>query len=161
MPPATESAVDQAVAALVTLLESIQGGASYYTTVAQVRRGATFGAPDLDYPVVMVVVNDQSEDDADAGSVDRIEAVLSLTLYLALKSWGTTDERDLAIGRFIADVQKAVRGDDSLGGVVLQTIIDRVSRFEYFGKNPCAGAAVNVQIQLRYERTDPFNLIPN
>ena len=159
MPPATEPAVQQVLDGIETWLGGIAAGALFYTTIEHTSQSADFEEDLPGYPALQL--GSISQDENDVESQKHVEVDLSLRVWLHLRQW---EDKTRDVERFIADVQRRVRTDASgdpdhtLGGTVRDAHITKVVRWEYRGDRPVAGAYLDLQVEFRYLREDPFTV---
>lgn len=153
-PPTAE---EQAYSALKARLETITLANGYQTGVRRVYRFDEIPERMPTAPAI-VVRSDRTEHGERewAGAVDK---TVYLDLQLIIQGWQRHEAR---LARFEADVEKALRTDHTLGGVVENVDVTSAERHLL---NPAtrdgAFSILQVRVLVRHEHDDPYTILPS
>jgi len=159
MPPATDPASEQILDAIISTLAGINGGADYthdFSGERQVVRYAQWPGNEV-WDNMIQLAGLESQDDENQGH-DVVEVTQEFAIGISLRVWNEED-KTLGLEEAIADVKKAVRRNEQLGGLAARISLGSTVRWEYRGESPQAGAAVRGFVQYKHAVDDPYVIV--
>jgi YHS domain-containing protein len=152
LPPVSDPVKLQILDDLQTTLEGINGGATYYNTVAKVYRRKV-ALPDVNsFPSIIVTPEGTGYDNGRSAVVGAVAGSYRIELTLLMRAANDVPDE---VEKLIHDVHTALFADITRGNLALNT---RVVRDDVFypadQQDPICGAVVQIEIDYRAPRTD-------
>jgi hypothetical protein len=153
----TEPILEQIALALVAVLEDIQGGSEYETTVSAVNRPTRLEDYTPTHLAIALTQSDpeEDEDQEGAGSLKMWIQPFQIHCFIQVSDKDETPIDTLA-NRFRADVEKAVRQDPTLGGLATDLRVRPPESWIFKSNRSFEGVTVNVEVHYRTLEDDPY-----
>lgn len=147
-------AEEQVIAALEETLAGVTASNGFLTDVQGVHRFPDLPEHLATWPVIEVRRAECSKDDRAFANVTK--ATLRVELALVLGTW---EQQELRMSRFIADVEKALAADCTLGGRADSLFMSRDERVQMSRDGSQVSVAfADLVVTFRYLKSDPYTL---